>query len=251
MNRLPKHLSSFRGQFQKPRSPRKPGAFTLIELLVVIAIIAILAAMLLPALAKAKQKALAIACVNNQKQMGISFQLTIDDGAPQSGAGSFPYAIGYDDAGKTYEWFSIIGQAMGMRPVQTQNIYDNHDYFPLTNNSAGIFVCPGTDPKRRGTSDNTNSYSYNFRLFGYSTANGPALKQSSIKKPYAALVTCDSDGDGIFDSQTQAWSSYEYPGRLHNGSANVLFADWHVERPPQWASFLVWAPGSPFYEQTY
>jgi prepilin-type N-terminal cleavage/methylation domain-containing protein len=88
------------------------AGFTLIELLVVIAIIAILAALLLPALAKAKEKARSISCISNLRQWGVYWNIYTMDYNGHFSTGTDPEANGAARG----EWFMVLKSYWSQKP---------------------------------------------------------------------------------------------------------------------------------------
>src|SRR6516225_2252823 len=116
-------------------SPNHKRGFTLIELLVVIAIIAILAAMLLPALAKAKEKAQSTKCLSNMKQLNLCWMMYAGDNSD----GLVPNWVLTTAASPPEAW--VGGDVSKMPDATDVTKVQNSRLFPY-NSSLGIYLCP-------------------------------------------------------------------------------------------------------------
>jgi prepilin-type N-terminal cleavage/methylation domain-containing protein len=174
----------------------KIGAFTLIELLVVIAIIAILASMLLPALARAKQKAQRIQCINNLKQVGTAYRIWSNDNGDKYPAQQTVSLGGWQDY-----ITSETGPTLGAQTYYNYTLMQNE-----MGQSPKIVLCPSDDR-------NANTNFFGPGLYG--------ISPSTIGGGVALQATSGTFNNSYLSYWVGVGANDTYPQALLGGDRNL------------------------------
>jgi len=221
--------------------------FSLMELLVVIAIIAILAALLLPAISKAKAKALSANCKSNLHQLSVAMGLYFTENKHYPGAWWIHSALGVDH----YVWPERLAQQLGNNrkvffcpSARSDSIWD-----PQLNPTLGCQMADGQIDPFAIHWKSRFSYGYNDWGLMQSHLNdsqypqlglggdvtGPFFKgfmtESSIVSPSQMIMFGDGTDDAMFDGSLDPTERTQWPSDRHANRVNLLFVDGHIEAP--------------------
>jgi prepilin-type processing-associated H-X9-DG protein len=216
----------------KPISRRfTTQGFTLVGLLVIVAVLAILAALLLPALAKAKQKAHSINCVNNLKQCGLAFRIWEGDNddkmpmaVPVEKGGTKEFITGAD----TFRHFQVMSNELStpkilVCPNDTRTAANN--FVPLSNKNVSYFVgleANDSNPQRFLTGDRN--------ITGESEPEQGILKLVPGQRvSWTAEIHGNQGNVGLADGSVQQYSNSALSKALKN-SGDVTNT-WHLSLP--------------------